>query len=116
MQRYARLAERPFGFMKAVPRNRSPRKSGPRAIASTPDGNLKIENCKWQNHRVQALFFHSQFSIFLGSVVTAEGEVPPPRPLSWPLTHMPKNQIEPTTEVSSGFFERRRLRRIRMIV
>ncbi|MGZ4778040.1 MAG: hypothetical protein ACXV5L_02515 [Thermoanaerobaculia bacterium] len=29
---------------------------------------------------------------------------------------MPKNQIERTTEVSSGFFERRRLRRIRMIV
>jgi hypothetical protein len=29
---------------------------------------------------------------------------------------MPKNQIEPTAEVRSGFFERRRLRRIRMIV
>ena len=29
---------------------------------------------------------------------------------------MPKNVIEPAAEVRSGFFERRRLRRIRMIV
>ena len=29
---------------------------------------------------------------------------------------MPKNDIEPAAEVRSGFFERRRLRRIRMIV
>jgi hypothetical protein len=29
---------------------------------------------------------------------------------------MPKNEIEPAAEARSGFFERRRLRRIRMIV
>jgi hypothetical protein len=29
---------------------------------------------------------------------------------------MPKNELEPAAEVRSGFFERRRLRRIRMIV
>jgi hypothetical protein len=29
---------------------------------------------------------------------------------------MPKDQLEPTAEVRSGFFERRRLRRIRMII
>jgi hypothetical protein len=29
---------------------------------------------------------------------------------------MPKNEIEPAGEARSGFFERRRLRRIRMIV
>ena len=40
----------------------------------------------------------------------------PTHPRSRPLTSMPKNQIEPTAEVRSGFFERRRLRRIRMIV
>jgi hypothetical protein len=33
-----------------------------------------------------------------------------------PSTRMPKNLIEPAAEVRSGFFERRRLRRVRMII
>jgi hypothetical protein len=40
-----------------------------------------------------------------------------PLRLAFPdLTNMPKSEVQPNTEVRSGFVERRRLRRIRMIV
>jgi hypothetical protein len=40
----------------------------------------------------------------------------PHRPAFPDLTNMPKFEAQPNTEVRSGFVERRRLRRIRMIV
>jgi hypothetical protein len=40
----------------------------------------------------------------------------PPRPAFPDLTNMSKFEAQPNTEVRSGFVERRRLRRIRMIV
>ena len=69
-----------------------------------------------KERRSQGPIFNFQFSIFNSSVVTGGTELTPTHPRSRPLTSMPKNQIEPTAEVRSGFFERRRLRRIRMIV